>query len=188
MCTGLSDSCLQRFSLLGSTGSIGAHERAACVHRTACLCKSPGCDGSSKTFSFQRGFDSDIKRCCLTEAGLMQLRCAGRQTLDIVAEHSERFQVVALSAGSNLELLAEQIRAVKPKLVAIKCACVAILPSQPCDAAAAPVLSCCHCPWDNLVSQAASTGLTSSLEHSTLARQVVHVQSPRCDSGDFGHA
>ena len=40
--------------------------------------------------------------------------------MDIVAEHAERFEVVALAAGSNLELLAEQIRAVKPKLVAIR--------------------------------------------------------------------
>ena len=50
----------------------------------------------------------------------LALKSAGRQTLDIVAEHAERFEVVALAAGSNLELLAEQIRAVKPKLVAIR--------------------------------------------------------------------
>lgn len=34
----------------------------------------------------------------------------GTQTLDIVAEHSDRFEVVALAAGGNLQLLAEQIR------------------------------------------------------------------------------
>lgn len=35
----------------------------------------------------------------------------GTQTLDIVAEHPERFEVVALASGGNLQLLAEQIRA-----------------------------------------------------------------------------
>lgn len=44
----------------------------------------------------------------------------GRQTLDIVAEHSDRFEVVALAAGSNIELLAEQIRQFQPGLVALR--------------------------------------------------------------------
>ncbi len=33
----------------------------------------------------------------------------GTQTLDIVAEHSDRFEVVALAAGGNVALLAEQV-------------------------------------------------------------------------------
>lgn len=33
----------------------------------------------------------------------------GTQTLDIVAEHPDRFEIVALAAGSNVELLAEQV-------------------------------------------------------------------------------
>ncbi|BBN18277.1 1-deoxy-D-xylulose-5-phosphate reductoisomerase [Marchantia polymorpha subsp. ruderalis] len=44
----------------------------------------------------------------------------GTQTLDIVAENPERFRIVALSAGSNITLLAEQIRAFKPSLVSIR--------------------------------------------------------------------
>eukprot|EP01026_Neomeris_dumetosa_P081958 TRINITY_DN929_c0_g1_i5.p1 TRINITY_DN929_c0_g1~~TRINITY_DN929_c0_g1_i5.p1 ORF type:complete len:275 (+),score=39.89 TRINITY_DN929_c0_g1_i5:187-1011(+) len=44
----------------------------------------------------------------------------GTQTLDICAEHPDKFSVVALAAGSNIELLAEQIRQFKPKLVAIR--------------------------------------------------------------------
>lgn len=44
----------------------------------------------------------------------------GTQTLDIVAEHSDKFKVVALAAGSNVTLLADQIRRFKPSLVAIK--------------------------------------------------------------------
>lgn len=34
----------------------------------------------------------------------------GTQTLDIVAEHGDRFEVVALSAGGNLDLLAQQVK------------------------------------------------------------------------------
>nr|AHJ38612.1 1-deoxy-D-xylulose-5-phosphate reductoisomerase [Huperzia serrata] len=44
----------------------------------------------------------------------------GTQTLDIAAEHPEKFKVVALAAGSNITLLAEQIRTFKPSLVAIR--------------------------------------------------------------------
>ncbi|KAJ7515914.1 hypothetical protein O6H91_22G034400 [Diphasiastrum complanatum] len=44
----------------------------------------------------------------------------GTQTLDIAAEHPDKFKVVALAAGSNIALLAEQIRTFKPSLVAIR--------------------------------------------------------------------
>ncbi|XP_024364667.1 1-deoxy-D-xylulose 5-phosphate reductoisomerase, chloroplastic isoform X2 [Physcomitrium patens] len=44
----------------------------------------------------------------------------GTQTLDIVAENPDRFKVVALAAGSNITLLAEQIKVFKPSLVAVK--------------------------------------------------------------------
>nr|AAR95700.1 putative 1-deoxy-D-xylulose 5-phosphate reductoisomerase [Ginkgo biloba] len=44
----------------------------------------------------------------------------GTQTLDIVAEHPDKFRVVALAAGSNVALLADQVRQFKPKLVAIR--------------------------------------------------------------------
>jgi hypothetical protein len=33
----------------------------------------------------------------------------GTQTLDIIAEHPDKFSLVALSAGSNVELLAQQV-------------------------------------------------------------------------------
>ena len=44
----------------------------------------------------------------------------GTQTLDIVAEHPDKFAITALAAGSNLELLAEQIRQFKPALVSVR--------------------------------------------------------------------
>jgi 1-deoxy-D-xylulose-5-phosphate reductoisomerase len=43
----------------------------------------------------------------------------GVSTLEIVASHPDRFQVAALSAGSNLELLVEQIERFSPRLVAV---------------------------------------------------------------------
>ncbi len=44
----------------------------------------------------------------------------GTQTLDIVAEHPERFQVTAMSAGGNLDLLAAQVRQFQPALVSVR--------------------------------------------------------------------
>ncbi|MEM6613833.1 MAG: 1-deoxy-D-xylulose-5-phosphate reductoisomerase [Cyanobacteria bacterium P01_C01_bin.72] len=43
----------------------------------------------------------------------------GTQTLDIVSHHPDQFQVVGLAAGSNVTLLAEQIRTFKPQIVAL---------------------------------------------------------------------
>ncbi|KAK4257079.1 hypothetical protein QN277_006714 [Acacia crassicarpa] len=44
----------------------------------------------------------------------------GTQTLDIVAENPDKFKVVALAAGSNVTLLADQVRTFKPQLVAVR--------------------------------------------------------------------
>lgn len=43
----------------------------------------------------------------------------GTQTLDVVADHTDRFEVRALVAGSNWKLLAEQARQFHPELVVI---------------------------------------------------------------------
>ena len=43
----------------------------------------------------------------------------GTQTLDIVTHHPDRFRVVGLAGGSNVTLLAEQIRTFKPEIVAL---------------------------------------------------------------------
>jgi len=43
----------------------------------------------------------------------------GTQTLDIVAQYPEQFRIVGLAAGSNVELLASQIRQFRPSIVAI---------------------------------------------------------------------
>jgi 1-deoxy-D-xylulose-5-phosphate reductoisomerase len=44
----------------------------------------------------------------------------GTQTLDIVSQYPDRFQVVGLAAGSNVTLLAEQIRQFHPQIVGIE--------------------------------------------------------------------
>ena len=43
----------------------------------------------------------------------------GTQTLDVVREHSDELQVVALAAGSNKERIKEQIKEFHPKLVSL---------------------------------------------------------------------
>ncbi|SFM41260.1 1-deoxy-D-xylulose-5-phosphate reductoisomerase [Thermodesulforhabdus norvegica] len=44
----------------------------------------------------------------------------GRSTLDIVSRFPDRFKVLALAAGKNVELLAEQIRMFRPQYAVIK--------------------------------------------------------------------
>jgi 1-deoxy-D-xylulose-5-phosphate reductoisomerase len=43
----------------------------------------------------------------------------GKQTLEVVAEHPERFEIAALAAGLNVELLAQQIHTYRPKYVSV---------------------------------------------------------------------
>ncbi|MDY6937230.1 MAG: 1-deoxy-D-xylulose-5-phosphate reductoisomerase [Cyanobacteriota bacterium] len=43
----------------------------------------------------------------------------GTQTLDIVASHPDRFRLVGLAAGNNVEMLAQQVREFRPEIVAI---------------------------------------------------------------------
>lgn len=43
----------------------------------------------------------------------------GRQTLEVIAHHPERFQAVALAAGYNIDLLQQQVEQFKPRLVSV---------------------------------------------------------------------
>ncbi|MGA9381337.1 MAG: 1-deoxy-D-xylulose-5-phosphate reductoisomerase [Phormidium sp.] len=43
----------------------------------------------------------------------------GTQTLDIVSQHPDKFRIVGLTAGRNVEMLAQQIRQFRPEIVAI---------------------------------------------------------------------
>ncbi|MBW3564579.1 MAG: 1-deoxy-D-xylulose-5-phosphate reductoisomerase [Acidobacteria bacterium] len=44
----------------------------------------------------------------------------GRSTLEVIDEFADRFEVTGLAAGGNLELLADQIRRVRPSLVSVR--------------------------------------------------------------------
>ncbi len=44
----------------------------------------------------------------------------GTSTLQVVASQPDRFRVVALAAGSNLDLLTEQVLRFRPQLVAVR--------------------------------------------------------------------
>lgn len=44
----------------------------------------------------------------------------GRQTLDVISAFKDDFEVVGLSAGNNIQLLAEQIKEHNPKFVSVK--------------------------------------------------------------------
>lgn len=46
----------------------------------------------------------------------------GTQTLDIVSEHPDKFRIVGLGAGRNVELFAAQIRQFRPQIAAISAA------------------------------------------------------------------
>ncbi|HAM52807.1 MAG TPA: 1-deoxy-D-xylulose-5-phosphate reductoisomerase [Nitrospiraceae bacterium] len=43
----------------------------------------------------------------------------GRSALEVISRHSERFRVVGLAAGSNIDLLGEQMKAFSPEIVAV---------------------------------------------------------------------
>ena len=43
----------------------------------------------------------------------------GRSTLDVIAQNRERFRVVALAAGSNIDLLEQQIKTFSPDIAAV---------------------------------------------------------------------
>jgi 1-deoxy-D-xylulose-5-phosphate reductoisomerase len=43
----------------------------------------------------------------------------GRQTVDVLARHPDRFDVVALAAGSNAQVLAEQVAHFRPAAIAL---------------------------------------------------------------------
>lgn len=43
----------------------------------------------------------------------------GRNALDIISGHRNRFKVVALTAGKNVDLIEEQIKSFSPKVVAV---------------------------------------------------------------------
>mmetsp|Transcript_13582 Transcript_13582/g.23180 ORF Transcript_13582/g.23180 Transcript_13582/m.23180 type:complete len:469 (-) Transcript_13582:271-1677(-) len=69
--------------------------------------------------SLSRALDSNPKKHI---ALLGSTGSIGTQTLDICREYSDYFEVISLSAGSNVELLAKQIAEFRPKVVGLAAA------------------------------------------------------------------
>lgn len=60
---------------------------------------------------------SEIKRKKIVLFG--STGSVGRNTLDVVAEFPERFEIVGLAAHSNTDLLIQQIRRFQPQFIEI---------------------------------------------------------------------
>ena len=65
----------------------------------------------------------------------------GRQALDVIARHPERFEVVGLAAGRNAELLAEQVARFRPRVTSDYAHGQAGLHAVACDSGAQIVLA-----------------------------------------------
>ncbi|ESR53056.1 1-deoxy-D-xylulose 5-phosphate reductoisomerase [Citrus sinensis] len=75
----------------------------------------PAWPGRAVTETFRKTWDGPKPISVLGSTGSI-----GTQTLDIVAEHEDKFRVVALAAGSNITLLADQVKRFKPQVVAVR--------------------------------------------------------------------
>ncbi|RLM94067.1 1-deoxy-D-xylulose 5-phosphate reductoisomerase, chloroplastic [Panicum miliaceum] len=111
-----------------SRGTFGQHKvdftfqrkskRAISLRRTCCSMQQappPAWPGRAVAEPGQRLWDGPKPISIVGSTGSI-----GTQTLDIVAENPDKFRVVALAAGSNVTLLADQVKTFKPKLVAVR--------------------------------------------------------------------
>ncbi|KAK9905795.1 hypothetical protein WJX75_006416 [Coccomyxa subellipsoidea] len=101
--------------------------RNACNRRAVRLCRNSATNGSNGSATIPPAWPGRVVVPEITKReGVKKFSIVGStgsigtQTLDIVKEHGDRFEVVALAAGGNVALLAEQIREFQPKLVAIR--------------------------------------------------------------------
>ncbi|MBF0126723.1 MAG: 1-deoxy-D-xylulose-5-phosphate reductoisomerase [Magnetococcales bacterium] len=79
-------------------------------------CRSSLCTcGCGRVARTRESFSLAVKKLALLGA----TGSIGVSALDVVAAHPDRFQVVALAAGSNVELLLDQTRRFRPQVVAL---------------------------------------------------------------------
>ncbi|GJN37726.1 hypothetical protein PR202_gb26712 [Eleusine coracana subsp. coracana] len=93
-------------------------KRAISLRRTCCSMQQappPAWPGRAVAEAGRKSWDGPKPISIVGSTGSI-----GTQTLDIVAENPDKFQVVALAAGSNVTLLADQVKTFKPKLVAVR--------------------------------------------------------------------
>ncbi|KAG9449954.1 hypothetical protein H6P81_009919 [Aristolochia fimbriata] len=109
-----------RGSLQKLKGGIGMKKKdkgAAVVRRARCSAQTPppAWPGRAVVEPGRKVWDGPKPISIVGSTGSI-----GTQTLDIVAENPDKFRVVALAAGSNVTLLAEQVKTFKPQLVAVR--------------------------------------------------------------------
>nr|AAT47184.1 1-deoxy-D-xylulose-5-phosphate reductoisomerase [Taxus cuspidata] len=97
--------------------SIKSRTKKACTRAARCSIQAPppAWPGTAVVGEDRKVWDGPKPFSIIGSTGSI-----GTQTLDIVAEHPDKFKVVALAAGSNVTLLAEQVRMFKPKLVSVR--------------------------------------------------------------------
>ncbi|WVZ71913.1 hypothetical protein U9M48_020442 [Paspalum notatum var. saurae] len=112
-----------------SRGPFGQHKvdltfqrkgkRAISLRRTFCSMQQapppPAWPGRAVVEPGRRSWDGPKPISIIGSTGSI-----GTQTLAIVAENPDKFRVVALAAGSNVTLLANQVKTFKPKLVSVR--------------------------------------------------------------------
>ncbi|XP_073105706.1 1-deoxy-D-xylulose 5-phosphate reductoisomerase, chloroplastic [Elaeis guineensis] len=91
---------------------IGSSRRTCCSMQQA---PPPAWPGRAVAESGRKSWDGPKPISIVGSTGSI-----GTQTLDIVAENPDKFRVVALAAGSNVTLLADQVKTFKPQLVAVR--------------------------------------------------------------------
>ena len=69
---------------------------------------------------YDRGVVGNYKKIVKKITLLGSTGSIGTQTLDIVNQYPEQFQLVGLAAGRNVEMLAAQIRQFRPIIAAIR--------------------------------------------------------------------
>ncbi|KAJ1636115.1 hypothetical protein T492DRAFT_835551 [Pavlovales sp. CCMP2436] len=114
----LSSITKKHVALLGSTGSIGTQvgqPRSPYGPHATSLRPQKELWGAAGGAGQWMG----CRRCCAIPGRLEILLLP---TLDIIREYGSHFEVISLSAGGNVELLAKQIAEFKPKVVGLAAA------------------------------------------------------------------
>jgi len=103
--------------------ALGGHAGSSCVRRAASASMldpaAPVLTGADLRDSLARALDKSPKKYI---ALLGSTGSIGTQTLDICREYPEYFEVISISAGSNVELLAKQCIEFHPKVVGLAAA------------------------------------------------------------------
>nr|GMC75704.1 1-deoxy-D-xylulose 5-phosphate reductoisomerase, chloroplastic [Ipomoea batatas] len=89
--------------------------RVKCSSQAAAAAPEPAWPGRAVAEESRKTWDGPKPISIIGSTGSV-----GTQCLEVVAENPEKYRVVALAAGSNVTLLADQVKTFKPKLVSIR--------------------------------------------------------------------